>query len=345
MKVVLLTNVATLEVREREVPRIDDHSILLQVKAVGVCGSDLRIYRHRDPRVQFPRVMGHEISGVVAEVGKCVEGFEPGDRVALGAHIPCGTCWYCWEGQGQHCVKGWTIGYQFDGGFSEYTVLNRKTLQNGSICKFNEDVSFEQASLSEPFSCVLNGLKRLSVRPGETVAVFGAGAIGAMFISALRRFGAGKIIALQRSESRRKLAVKMGAHIAIDPAAGNAAEQILALTDGYGCDVCIVTAPSVEVQQQALMAARKQGRILFFAGLPGTSVKELDTNQIVYKELSVFGVHGASRQDHQDAMKWISQQWIDFSAFITHRYTLDDTEEAFLTTEKKSGLKSVIVFE
>ncbi|EXX84712.1 L-threonine 3-dehydrogenase [Paenibacillus darwinianus] len=343
MKAVELTGVSRLEVCSRELAPLDEHSVLLKVEAVGVCGSDLRIYRNGDPRVSFPRIMGHEIAGTIADKGKEVRGFEIGDRVALGAHIPCGVCRYCIEGQGQHCVKGWTIGYQFDGGFAEYVVLNREMMLNGSVCELEDHTPFDEACLAEPLSCVMNGLKRLSVRPGETVVVFGVGAIGGMFISLLKKMGAGKIIAVQRSEERRKLAWKLGADICIDPAQNSVTETILEHTGGYGCDVSIVTVPSNEVQNQTLTAMRKQGRVLFFAGLPKHLTTELNTNSIVYKELSLLGVHGASRLDHQDAVKWINRKFIDMSPFITHRYSLEDTEKAFAATEQKLGLKSVVL--
>jgi L-iditol 2-dehydrogenase len=344
MKVAVLKDVLKLEIEKRDIPKIDDHSVLLKVKAVGVCGSDLRIYRQGDARVAFPRVMGHEIAGIITEKGKYVNDLEIGDRVALGAHIPCGTCEYCLEGNGHHCVKRWSIGYQFDGGFAEYVVLNRLVVENGTITKFSKNITFEEASLSEPLSCVISGLKKLSIQPGETVAVFGAGAIGCMFISALRKMGAGKIIVIQRSESRRKFAEKLGADLCIDPTSRNPVNAILEETDGYGCDVVINTAPSNEAQNQCLLCVRKKGRVLFFSGVPREK-NGLDTKPIIYNELAIFGIHGATKSDHRLAIKWIDSKFIDFSHFITHRFGLNEIEDAFKKTEMKQGVKSIVMPE
>ncbi|MBO0958667.1 alcohol dehydrogenase catalytic domain-containing protein [Neobacillus sp. MM2021_6] len=344
MKVALLTDVRKLEIKERDIPKIDDHSVLLKVKAVGVCGSDLRIYRNGDARVAFPRVMGHEIAGIVTETGKYVNGLAVDDRVALGAHIPCGTCDYCLEGNGHHCVKRWSIGYQFDGGFAEYVVLNRLFVENGTITKFSKNTTFEEASLSEPLSCVISGLKKLSIQPAETVVVFGAGAIGGMFIAALRKMGAGKIIVVQRSEKRRKFAEQLGADLVIDPSSQNPVQAILEETDGYGCDVVINTAPSNDAQNQSLLSVRKKGRVLFFS-CPPSEKNSLDTKPIIYNELSIFGIHGATRSDHRMAIKWIDSKFIDFSQLITHRFVLSEIEDAFQQTEMKQGVKSVVMPE
>jgi L-iditol 2-dehydrogenase len=343
MRAVALTDVAKLELIERELPKIDEHSILLKVKAVGICGSDLRIFNHGDLRVTFPRIMGHEIAGEIAEVGKSIDNFEVGDRVALGAHIPCGLCKYCNEGMGHHCIEGWTIGYQFDGGFAEYVRLDKRMVQNGSIAKFGKDTSFEVASLSEPFSCVMNGLKQLSIKKGDTITIFGAGAIGLMFMVAAQKMGAGKIIVVQRSAPRRRIAKQLGADLCVDPTVEDEVSKILDETQGYGCDKVIVTAPSNEVQNAALSCVRKRGEVLFFARLAKSGPIELDTNKIVSKELSLYGVRGASKLDHSEAMEWIDTRLVDLSPFVTGRFKLSETEKAFFTSQQKSGLKSVVI--
>lgn len=345
MKAVALTALSTLEVCEKDIPQMDDHSILLKVKSVGVCGSDLRIYQNGDARVSLPRVMGHEIAGEIVDKGAFVHHFNVGDRVALGAHMPCGLCKYCQEGLGHHCLQGWTIGYQYDGGFAEYVLLNRTMVENGSVCRFSENTSFEEASLSEPFSCVMSGLRELSIRAGETVAVFGAGAIGCMFVAALRRMGVGKIIVVQRSKARREFAESLGADVCIDPTAEDPVKRILEETNGYGSDFSIITAPSGEVQNQALSCVKKKGHVLFFAGLPKGKKTELDTNQIIYKELKISGVHGASKSDHREAVRWIDNKFVDFSRFITHRFKLNETQNAFIASKEKTGVKSVVLPE
>jgi len=345
MKAVALTGVSKLEICEKSLPEVDEYSILLKVRAVSVCGSDLRVFKNGDDRFSYPRILGHEIAGEIVAKGTFVQNFAIGDRVCLGAHVPCGECQYCQENLGHHCVQRWTVGYQFDGGFAEYVVLNRLVVENGSICKIANQTSFEEGSLSEPFSCVISGLRKLSIKAGEAVTVYGAGAIGCMFIAALKKMGVGKIIVVQRSSERRKFAKQIGADVCIDPGTKDIEQQILKETGGYGCDAAIITVPSNEMQNLALSSVRKTGRVLFFAGLPkkDRTNYQLDTNQITYKELSIFGVHGASKSDHKEAVRWIDEKLIDFSIFITNRYRLEETEKAFTENTDQLVVKKVIV--
>lgn len=343
MKAVELTGKRSLKLTERDRPSIQDDEILLKVHAVGVCGSDLRIYQNGDDRVDYPRITGHEIAGEIVEIGPEVSRFQIGDRVTLGAHMPCGTCHFCQANEGHHCVEGWSIGYQVDGGFAEYVVLPSLFIRNGSVQRIAATTSYKLACLSEPFSCVLSGLQELEVHAGETVVVYGAGAIGCMYIAALKRMGAAKIIAVQRSKDRQKKALEIGADIVIDPNRQNTVDSIMAETEGLGAHAVIVTAPSPAVQNEALILARTTGRVLYFAGIKSVTDMPINTNPIIYKQLKIVGTHGAPRHLHMEAVKWIDQSLLDFSFFVTHTFPLEETEKAFETALSKEGLKSVVV--
>lgn len=343
MHAVVLADKQTLKLEERPLSSISQEEILLKVRAIGVCGSDLRIYQHGDARVDFPRVIGHEIAGEIVETGEKASRFKAGDRVTLGAHIPCGECFFCQKNEGHHCVKGESMGYQTDGGFAEYVVLPEKFVKHGSIQKIASTTSYELASLSEPFSCVLSGLEEVGAASGETVVVYGAGAIGCMYIAALKKMGAAKVIAVQRSAARQEKARECGADLVIDPTEADAVEEIKAATQGHGADTIIITAPSVHAQREALEAAKKTGKILYFAGIKPVTENPINTNHIIYKQLKIVGTHGAPRRLHMEAVKWIDEGLIDFSAFITHRFSLKDTETAFQASINKKGLKAVVL--
>ncbi|SEP77692.1 L-iditol 2-dehydrogenase [Virgibacillus subterraneus] len=339
---VALTDKQTLELLERKYPQITSDEVLLKVHAIGVCGSDLRVYQHGDARVDFPRVIGHEIAGEVVESGSNLSRFQTGDRVTLGAHIPCGECVFCQKNEGHQCVEGKSMGYHVDGGFAEYVVLPKKFVENGSIQKIADTTSYELASLSEPFSCVLSGLYEVDVKPGENVVVYGAGAIGCMYIAALKKMGAAKVIAVQRSAPRRQKALECGADIVIDPNSADTALEISDATRGLGADTVIVTAPSTEVQKEALEVVKKTGKVLFFAGIKNVTEVPINTNHFIYKQLKVVGTHGAPRHLHIEAVKWIDEGLLDFSSFITHTFPLKETDKAFETAVSKEGLKCVV---
>lgn len=342
MHAMVLTDKENLEYQERPVPKINDHEILLKVHATGVCGSDLRIYQNGDSRVTFPRVIGHEIAGEIVQKGKYVSPFDYGDRVTLWAHLPCGDCYYCQKNDSHFCIRDESIGYQIDGGFAQYMVLPRNFIEYGSIQRIADSTSYELASLSEPFACVLSGLREVKINAGDTVVVYGAGAIGCMYIAAAKKMGASKVIAVQRSKTRQKIAKQIGANVVIDPNESNILQIILDETNGLGADVAIVTAPSAYVQNEALDIVRKKGRVLFFSGNKKSTETPINTNQFIYKQLTVIGTHGAPRDLHVEAVKWIDEQLIDFIPFITDSFSLKDTKKAFQTALNKNGLKCVV---
>ncbi|CEI83379.1 Sorbitol dehydrogenase [Oceanobacillus oncorhynchi] len=342
MQAVALTGKEKLEYQEKEIPDIDDHEILLKVHATGVCGSDLRIFQNGDSRVSFPRIIGHEIAGEIIQKGKYVSSFQLGDRVTLWAHLPCGECYYCQKNDSHFCVKGESIGYQIDGGFAQYMVLPRNFIEYGSIQRIADTTSYELASLSEPFACVLSGLTEVKINAGDAVVVYGAGAIGCMYIAAAKKMGAGKVIAVQRSKARQELAKQIGADIVIDPTKDNTLQTILDASGGLGADVAIVTAPSAYVQNEALEIVRKKGRVLYFSGNKKVTETSINTNHFIYKQLTVVGTHGAPRDLHVEAVKWIDEELIDFTPFVTDVFSLQNTKKAFQTALDKNGLKCVV---
>ncbi|MFD2705015.1 zinc-dependent alcohol dehydrogenase [Salibacterium lacus] len=342
MYAVALTGKQQLEYREMELPPCGAEEIIIKVFAVGICGSDLRIFKQGDSRIDMPRVTGHEIAGEIVQTGSTVSGFEKGDRVTLGAHIPCGTCHYCQKNMGHQCVKKHSIGYQVHGGFAEYIVLPREFVRFGSIQKIAGTTSFEQACLSEPFSCVLSGLREVGAGAGDTVVVYGAGAIGCMYIAALKQMGAARVIAVQRSAPRRQKAAEAGADLVVDPSSSNTSDIIEEETGGLGADCVIVTAPSSSLQNEALDVVKKTGSILLFAGMKSAETPPFDTDKIIYKQLRVTGTHGAPRDLHMEAVKWIDEGLLDFDFFITHTFALYETDLAFHTADGKEGLKCVV---
>ncbi|MGY4689578.1 zinc-dependent alcohol dehydrogenase [Salibacterium sp. K-3] len=342
MYAVALTGQQQLEYKEMTLHSCQPEEIMIKIYAVGICGSDLRVFKQGDARVGFPRVIGHEIAGEIVETGSFVTGFEIGDRVTLGAHIPCGTCVYCQKNMGHQCVKKHSIGYHVDGGFAEYIVLPREFVRYGSIQRIADTTSYEKACLSEPFSCVLSGIRELGASAGDTVVVYGAGAIGCMYIAALKQMGASRVIAVQRSAPRRQKAAEAGADLVLNPSSDDTTAIINEQTGGIGVDRAIVTAPAASLQNEALDIVRKTGSILLFAGMKYSEPPAFDTDKIIYKQLRVTGTHGAPRDLHMEAVKWIDEGLIDFDFFVTHTFPLYETDLAFRTADGREGLKCVV---
>lgn len=344
MKAGVVTGLEQIEVKEVPIPRIDANGVLVKVQACAVCGSDLRIFRSGNNRVKFPAIIGHEISGEVIEVGKNVTKLEIGDRVAIGADVPCGECRFCEAGIGNNCQINYAMGYQFQGGFAQYIPLNKTVMNYGPVHKIPDQMSYEEAALAEPLGCVLNALELAPVQLGDTVVVIGAGAIGCMMSNVIKQMGASKLILVQRSKPRLEMAKKIvNADVFVCSSEENAIKAVMRETDGLGADVVITSNPSPEAQADALLMAKNRARISFFGGLPKTEENvTLNTNVIHYKELMITGAHGAMPIHHLKAIELIASGMIDVKPFISKTFPLDELKEAIAYAESREGMRVVV---
>lgn len=343
MKAAVLEGLNHLEIKEWPTPAVEDDGVLVRVRACAVCGSDIRMFHHGNPRLIPPAIMGHESAGVVERVGRRVTKFSPGDRVAIGADVPCGECKFCQGGIGNNCQINYAMGYQFSGSFAEYVYLNGIVVEHGPVHKIPEGVGFDEAALAEPLACVLNALELCAIKMGDTVVVIGAGPIGLMIIEASRQQGAGKVIVVQRSRPRLEMAKQFGADVYICSSEEDSVARVLEETDGLGADVILTACPAPEAQVDAVKMAKNRARVNFFGGLPkDKSQVTLDTNIIHYKELIISGAHGCVPRHHKMALDLIGAGAVDMKKFISHRFSLDDVEKAFAAAESHAGLRVIV---
>lgn len=343
MKAAVLEALEKLVVREVPTPEVDDDSVLVRVEACAVCGSDIRIYRHGNPRVTPPAIMGHESAGEVVAVGKNVKKFQVGDRVAMGGDVPCGACAYCEAGIGNNCRINYALGYQFPGSFAEYVLLNPTVVNHGPVHKVPDHLPLEEAALAEPLACCLNGLELCNVRLGETLVVIGAGPLGLMLVELGRRMGATKAILVNRSRPRLDMARWINADAYVCSSEEDAVERVMDETRGLGADVILTACPSPEAQADAIRMAANRARVNYFGGLPkGQSIVPIDTNLLHYREIFVFGSHGALPRHHRQAVELLAEGAIDAGRYISHRFPLERAAEAFAAAEAHDGLRVVI---
>lgn len=330
-------------VKELPMPVVDDNSVLVRVHACAVCGSDIRIFHHGNSRVTAPQTLGHEISGEVVETGKNVTKFAVGDRIAIGADVPCGECAFCEAGIGNNCQINYAMGYQFAGGFAEYVLLNKTVVNFGPVHKLPDNVSFDEGALAEPLACVLNALELTPVKLNDVVVLIGAGPIGMMIGEVAKNMGASKVILINRSAGRLEIAKKLGiADVYICSNETDPLPIIMKETGGLGADVIFTSNPSPTAQVDSLYMAKNRARINFFGGLPKNSTITIDSNIIHYKELMVTGAHGSLPIHHGKAVELISSGRIDIKKFKTHNFKLDDILKAFQTAEGHEGLRVVV---
>ena len=344
MKAAIYEGIDAIAVRDATTPEFDENSALVRVKACAVCGSDIRILHSGNSRVRPPQILGHEISGEVVGVGKYVTKLKIRDRVAIGADVPCGECVFCKAGIGNNCQINYAMGYQFAGGFAEYVLLNKTVVNFGPVQIIPDNVSYDEAALAEPLGCVLNALELAPVKLNDVAVIIGAGPIGMILCEVASAMGASKVILINRSQPRLKIAGKLNvADVYVCSSGENAVERVLDETGGLGADVIFTACPSPQAQVDAIGMAKNRARVNFFGGLPkDASMVTLDTNIIHYKELFISGAHGAMPIHHQRAVELIASGRIDVKKYVTHAYPLEEILSAFKTAEGHSGLRVVV---
>lgn len=342
MKAAVLDNLDTLVVRSVDDPTVEEDGILVRVRACAICGSDIRMFHHGNSRLTPPAIMGHESSGEVVSVGRRVTKFRVGDRVAIGADVPCGECVFCEAGIGNNCQINYAMGYQFPGSFAEYVGLNRIVVNHGPVHYIPDSVTFDEAALAEPLACCLNALELCNIRFGDTMVVIGVGPIGCMLLELGRRMGCGKVIAINRSRPRLETA-RAFADVCICSAEEDSVARVREETGGLGADVILTACPAPQAQQDAIAMARNRARVNFFGGLPKDQGQVLlDANTIHYRELFISGAHGCVPRHHQQALHLIASGVIDVKPFISHRFPLDQAVEAFRMAESREGMRVII---
>jgi L-iditol 2-dehydrogenase len=287
MKALLLSDYKKLEVTDFPEPDIGPSDLLVQVRACGICGSDIHGYDGSSGRRIPPLVMGHEAAGVVAAVGALVTGFRVGDRVTFDSTVSCGQCCFCRRGQINLCDQRMVLGvscreYRRHGAFAEYVAVPQH------ICYLlPEELPFERAALIEAVSVAVHAANRTPVTLGDTAVVVGSGMIGLLAIQAIRLAGCARVIAVDLSAERLAKARLLGADVSLKADEVDVPEEVRQLTHGRGADVVLEVVGATATIQTAIECARKGGVITLIGNLAPKVEVPLQT--IVTRELSVYG--------------------------------------------------------
>jgi L-iditol 2-dehydrogenase len=307
---------------EVSIPSCPPEGILLKVKACGLCGSDLRTYHSGHANVRPPWILGHEIAGVVAEVGKEIQGYKIGDRLAVAPPVYCGRCIFCRQGEYDLCLNMKEIAQHWPGGFAEYMII----------------------TISEPLSSCIKAQEIGRVEVGESVVIIGAGPIGCFHTEIAHTRGVSKVMIMDILEERLELAKRFNPEVVIDSTGPGYISKVLKETDNLGADVVIVACPSKKAQIESLEMVRKGGRVIFFGGLPhGKSQVFLDTNLIHYKNLRIYGSNTFTPRHHKLAIEMIAEGKIKANEYITDVFSLQEYQKAIKVLELGKALKVVLM--
>ena len=341
-----LYGVNDLRLDEIPKPILPKRGMIIRVHACSICGSDLRNIKAGGTShgMTLPRVLGHEFSGEIAEIGEGIENYNIGDRVLIAPVVPCGKCDFCAQGLTNMCTNRETLSYEYDGGFAEYIAIPEKSVQAGCVIPMPSNITYEQAAITEPLSCVLNGQEISKVGLGDTVAIIGAGPLGVAHAEMAKILGASKVIMSEVSEDRQERAKhSKSIDVVFDPQKVNLVEEVLKETSNKGADVVIVAAPSGDAQVQALEIAGKKGRVNFFGGLPKNNSKiTIDSNVIHYKELTINGTSDSRVIQMKKILELISSGKVDTDFLITKVLPIAEFKDAFELASNGKALKVVI---
>jgi L-iditol 2-dehydrogenase len=335
MKVAVYYNNKDIRIGDRPIPSISNNEILVEIKASGICGTDvMEWYRIK----KSPRILGHEAAGEIVEVGSNVEGFKTGDRVFVSHHVPCYKCHHCMQGNYTACESLHTGNY-YPGGFAEYIRVPEENVRYGTFL-LPGSLTYEDAAMIEPLACAIAGQNQIGAKKGQTVLIIGSGISGILHIQLAKVKGI-KIIATDINEYRMNMAVKFGADHVID-AGKYSVDMLKNINDDRLADLVIVSAASKQAVDNALSSVNRKGKILFFA-VPETDIS-IPSLLFWRDEITVTFSYGAAPDDLKHAINLIDSGMINVREMITHRVPLSSIIQGFkLVTEANNSLKVVVV--
>jgi len=318
------------------------NEVLIEVKACGVCGSDVHFYEWPEEMedqlakaLTFPRVLGHEAAGVLVEVGKEVRDFQVGDRVVCETWGGCGLCYYCRLGRFNHCLYQKRIGQKVDGGMAKYMVV-----PSLSLYKFPPSLSFDEASVVEPLGVALHAFERSHFKPGDDLVIIGPGPIGLLGAMIGQAMGAGKLFVLGLDVDRERLQVasSLGAKtFSVDR--DNYREAILQATDGKGVDAVMDTSGGRDSIPTAIKLLKQGGEILEIGIGPSFP---FDYVELVRREISLIGSYRRLPSTWLRAINLIATKKVGVGPVITHTLPLEKAQEGFKTLMQRKGLKVIL---
>lgn len=341
-KAFYMTGIEKLEQGEAPMPSVKPDGVIIKLKAVGICGSDLHYYTHGrigDCIVEPPFILGHECAGEVVEVGSEVNNLKVGDRVCMEPGVPCYKCDLCLEGKYNLCrsLHFWATPPD-QGCLCEYVAHPA-----AFTFKIPDNMSYVEGALVEPLAVGLHACNRANVRMGDTVAIIGAGCIGLVTLMSAKSMGATKIIVGDVNEKRLEKAAELGA-ITVNTEKEDYVKRVMELTGGHGADIVIDCAGFTPTFKQAVDAI-KYGGVIVMVGLGGEKLDDLDNNLLSVKELDVRWVF-RYRNVYPMAINAVSSGIINLKSIVSHSFKFEETDVAYATCTKdiRNVVKGVIEY-
>ena len=323
-----------IRIKKISKPLIEEKEILVKMKACGICGTDvMEWYR----KASAPKVLGHEMSGMVVKIGSQVKGLKVNDRVFVSHHVPCFDCYYC-DNEKYSACNSLHTGNFFPGGFSEYIRIPEENVKYGTFV-LPKKMTYEEATMIEPMACAVAGQNILNIKKDETVIILGSGISGLSHIQLAKNKGA-TVIATDISTYRIETAIHFGANYGLDAGKINI-DQIKKINAGRLADKVIVCSGSMSAVEDSFKYVDKKGEILFFA-VPSNNIS-LPSIELWRNEISLYFSYGAATDDIQATISLYKESKINFKDMITHQFPLSKITEGFKLVEQAQESIKVVV--
>lgn len=334
MKAAVLYGRHDLRVEERPAPAAGPGEVLIQVAFCGICGSDVHAFEGIEANIHGrpsgPRPLGHEVAGVVAAVGEGVWSCRPGDRVTCVPWAPCGACYYCRRGLVNHCLYKHLLG----GAMAEYCLAPAT-----AVHVIPAAMSLRRAALAEPLSCALWAIDLAQIVSGATVGIIGGGTIGLLLLTLARAGGATRTLLSEPHPLRRQVAAALGADLIVDPRTSDLEAEVMALTDGIGCDVVFEAVGHPATVAGALRIARRAGTVVIVGVADPAARLEISPFDIYARELTIKGCF-TRRLTFDRGLQWLAT--LDLDPIITHVLPLTEIGQAMEHARTGSGAKVLV---
>jgi L-iditol 2-dehydrogenase len=304
--------------------------VLVEVALCGVCGTDVHIVEGEYPLVKPPRVLGHEFSGTVRDVGTGVTSVQSGDRVAVDPTVSCGGCFYCRQGSPLMCDNR----VSHHGGLGEFVVVPEQT-----VYPLPSGVSLDIAALAEPLSCCLHTIDLASIRPGDKVGIVGAGTIGLMLLQLARRAGATRVLVSEPSSVKREMAQRLGADVVVDPLQEDLHSAARDMCGGRGVDIAIEAVGARQTVIDAIALPRRGGTVVLMGVASPTTEVPLRPFDMFERELTIKGAY-IREFEFQRTVELLPL--LELQTLITDRFPLPQAAEAVNNVKSGHGIKTVV---
>jgi 2-desacetyl-2-hydroxyethyl bacteriochlorophyllide A dehydrogenase len=335
MRAVVFDSPNRVALKQVPYPQPAPDQVVVRVMACGLCGTDRHLY-HGDFPAHYPLIPGHEFSGTIAQVGSAVMNWHVGDRVIVDPNIACGECYFCRNAQINHCLNHAAMGVTQDGAFAEFVAAPAH-----NVYAIGNDLSFAEAAMVEPLSCVVYGMRRLQLLNGDTVLIFGAGPIGLMLMQCCKHGGASSVTIVDTDDQRLAMARPLGATWAI-----NVREQNAWLTEiaPYGFAAVIDATGVPSVVESSVPRVKSGGKLLLFGVCPEDAKISISPFEIYRRDLSVIGTF-ALRYSFDPALELIRNGVVQVKPLLRPMLSLDEIPALFEDPARTQGALKILFCE